>query len=59
MSYTQPYLALLYLLLSGFLASRLPPAADVQLFSHAARKPGRKGGGARKMKLADVPTPLD
>ena len=45
-----------WLLLAGFLASRLPPRADVALFSHAARRPGRRG--PRKAKLSDTAHPF-
>ena len=44
-----------YLLLAGFLASRLPQRADVALFSSAPRKPGKKGSGPRNAKLSDTP----
>ena len=43
------------LLLSAYLAARLPARADVALFSNAPRKPGRKGSGPKNTKLADVP----
>jgi hypothetical protein len=43
-----------FILLSGFLASRLPPRADVALFSSAPRKPGRRNSGPRNAKLSEV-----
>ena len=47
-----------WLLLAGFLASRLPPRADLVLFSSVAKKPGRRGGGPRKTKLLDTSHPF-
>jgi hypothetical protein len=47
-----------WLLLAGFLASRLPPRADLALFSSVAKKPGRRGGGPRKTKLLDTAHPF-
>ena len=44
-----------YLLLAGFLASRLPARADVAFFSSAPRRPGRRGSGPRNARLSDTP----
>ena len=55
MSSVQLPTAAQFLLLAGFLASRLPQRADVALFSSAPRKPGRKGSGPRNAKLSETP----
>ena len=43
------------LLISGYLAARLPSRADVSLFSSGPRKPGRKSSGPRNAKLSSTP----